>query len=43
MLNNFLKLREAQPDKLSIRDITGSIYINLSAYSSINEPNGWAY
>ncbi|KAI1138396.1 benzoate 4-monooxygenase cytochrome P450 [Hypoxylon sp. FL0543] len=31
MLNNFLKLREAQPDKLSIRDIIGSIYINLMA------------
>ncbi|XDG03463.1 hypothetical protein ABKA04_003078 [Annulohypoxylon sp. FPYF3050] len=29
MLNNFLRLREAQPDKISMRDITGSIYINL--------------
>ena len=38
MLHNFLKLREAQPDKLSIRDITGSIYINLSACSSTNKP-----
>ncbi|KAI0010205.1 benzoate 4-monooxygenase cytochrome P450 [Xylariaceae sp. FL0662B] len=31
MLNNFLKLHEAQPDKLSIREITGSLYINLMA------------
>ncbi|PHH64517.1 hypothetical protein CDD81_4296 [Ophiocordyceps australis] len=31
MLNNFLELQRAQPDKLSIRDITGSIYINFMA------------
>ncbi|KAI1442488.1 benzoate 4-monooxygenase cytochrome P450 [Annulohypoxylon stygium] len=31
ILNNFLRLREAQPDKISMRDITGSIYINLMA------------
>ncbi|OQD61524.1 hypothetical protein PENPOL_c016G07209 [Penicillium polonicum] len=31
MLNSFLALRKAQPEKLSIRDITGSIYINLMA------------
>jgi cytochrome P450 len=29
MLNNFMKLREANPDKLSTREITGSLYINL--------------
>lgn len=29
MLNNFIKIREEQPDKLSVRDITGSLYINL--------------
>ncbi|KAA8565434.1 hypothetical protein EYC84_009294 [Monilinia fructicola] len=31
MLNNFLKLQEAQPDKLSDKEITGSLYINLMA------------
>jgi cytochrome P450 len=29
MLNNFMKLRQANPDKLSTREITGSLYINL--------------
>ncbi|KAF7862479.1 hypothetical protein EAF04_007352 [Stromatinia cepivora] len=31
MLNNFLKLQEAQPEKLSNKEITGALYINLMA------------
>ncbi|KAF7957208.1 hypothetical protein EAE96_002799 [Botrytis aclada] len=31
MLNNFLKLKEENPEKLSDEEITGSLYINLMA------------
>ena len=29
MLGSLLKAHEAQPDKLSIKEITGAVYINL--------------
>ncbi|KAK6005954.1 hypothetical protein QM012_006364 [Aureobasidium pullulans] len=31
MLNKFLNLQESQPDKITRREITGSVYINLMA------------
>lgn len=40
MLNNFIKLREADPDKLSLDEISGAVYINLYVHSYLGGSNG---
>lgn len=37
MLNNFIRLQESQPDKLSIREIIGAVYINLQVEVAFEE------